>query len=178
MFSQWAKLWVLTIILLMSTFAHSSAFEIKSKYTTIIYNNKKELRQFNNDIYMGKYSRILLNNNVETSVDELIVKIDWIVDRVKSILKMSPEKIGFKIAICPSSEAVIKAYKIVYGKDTRYKAFYAPQINTVFFSTTDMELRVVAHEFAHVIMEHYFQTSPPKIIHELLARYAEKHITD
>jgi Zn-dependent membrane protease YugP len=42
----------------------------------------------------------------------------------------------------------------------------------------DTKLRVVAHEVGHAIVDQYFMVRSPYNIHELLAQFTEKHITD
>jgi len=37
---------------------------------------------------------------------------------------------------------------------------------------------VLAHEIGHVVVENYFTISPPQRIHEVLAQFAERHVTD
>jgi predicted Zn-dependent protease len=80
--------------------------------------------------------------------------------------------------IHPSKEGVQEDFNRLYGIDVNYIAFYSPTQNIVFYSADNAELRVVAHEIGHVIAEHYFQVSPPSKIHEVLAQYAEKHVTE
>jgi hypothetical protein len=109
------------------------ALEIKSRYATIIYNEEKDLHRFNEEFYLGKYSYLLRKDDIAGVSDEVRFKTDLIVERVKSILDMFPENLEFRIAICSSGREIQKAYKLIYGKTTNYSAFYAPEINTVFF---------------------------------------------
>jgi hypothetical protein len=166
-----------TLMLLLITCGPCMALEIKTRYATIIYNQEKDLHRFNEEFYLGKYSYLLRKDYIVSVSDEVKFKTDLIVERVKSILDMFPENLEFRIAICSSERKIQKAYKLIYGKTANYSAFYAPEINTVFFSVNDMELATIAHEFAHIVMTGYFNVSPPVKIHELLSRYAARHIT-
>ena len=105
-------------------------------------------------------------------------KIDFIVDKTKAILNMFPDDIAFKIAVCESTGELQKNYALIYGKTTDFIAFYSPKINMIYFSINNVELQIIAHEFAHMIIEHYFKVSPPVKIHEILANYAEKAIIE
>jgi len=178
MHDQLIKTTACTLILLLFTCGLCMALEIKSRYATIIYNEEKDLHRFNEEFYLGKYSYLLRKDDIAGVSDEVRFKTDLIVERVKSILDMFPENLEFRIEICSSEREIQKVYKLIYRKTTNYSAFYAPEINTVFFSVNDMELATVAHEFAHMVMTSYFNVSPPVKIHELLSRYAARHITD
>jgi len=178
MHDQLIKTTAYTLIFLLIACGPCMSLEIKSRYATIVYNEEKDLHRFNEEFYLGKYSYLLRKDDITGVSDEVRFKTDLIVERVKSILDMFPEKLEFRIAICSSEREIQKAYRLIYGKATHYSAFYAPEINTVFFSVNDMELVTIAHEFAHIVMTCYFNVSPPVKIHELLSRYAARHITD
>ena len=154
------------------------AIEVHTRYATIIYNEDSDLDRFNEEIYLGKYNFLLQQDGIQDVTDEVRLKTDLIVDRVKEILDMFPENIRFKIAICASNQDIGKIHKLIYGEPADISAFYAPDIDIVFFSAEDAELATIAHEFAHVIMHKYFQMSPPVKIHELLSRYVATHIKD
>ncbi len=166
---------LLTILL---TTGIATGFELKTQYATIIYNNYEDLESFNTEIYLGKYNHLLKNDNIVTLEDELVFKIDLIVDKTKTTLNMFPDDVEFRIAVCGSNKELQEAYEIIYDKPTDFIAFYSPRINTVYFSVTNLEFQIIAHEFAHMIIEHYFQVSPPVKIHEILANYVEKNIIE
>lgn len=154
------------------------ALEIHTRYATIVYNDDRDLERFNEEIYLGKYNFLLQQEGMRGVTDEVRLKIDLILDRVKEILNMFPEHDKMKIIICSSNEDIRNIHERIYGYPTSSTAFYAPDINMVFFSSSDVELTTVAHEFAHVVMHRYFQQPPPVKIHELLSRYAARHIKD
>ena len=93
-------------------------------------------------------------------------------------LEMFPKKLGFSIVIQPDAREVQKDFRRLYGVDVNYIAFYSPSKNRVFYSADNGSLRVVAHEIGHVVVENYFTISPPQRIHEVLAQFAERHVTD
>jgi hypothetical protein len=152
--------------------------EIKSRYTTIIYDNIGVLRKFNRELYMGRLKYTMPSGESETIEDEVKEKIDLIVEKVQTVLDMFPNKINFSIVIHLSTGGVQQDFKRIYNKDVDYIAFFSPGENTVFYSADNGNLRVVSHEIGHVVAEHYFTVSPPPKIHEVLAQYAETHITD
>jgi hypothetical protein len=127
---------------------------------------------------MGSLNYLLYGKENETTEDEVRSKIDVIVEKVKTVLDMYPKDMKFKIVIYNSAKEVQAAYKRIYGMDVDYIAFYSRSEDTVFLSAKKTTLRRVTHEIAHVVVEKYHVVSPPNKIHEVLAQYAERHITD
>jgi hypothetical protein len=152
--------------------------EITTRYATIIYDNMDVLRKFNRELYMGRLRYMLPSGESETIEDEVKNKIDLIIEKVQTVLDMFPKKINFSIVIHLSAADVQKDFQRIYNKEVEYIAFFSPGENTVFYSADNGSLRVVSHEIGHVVAEHYFTVSPPPKIHEVLAQYAETHITD
>lgn len=152
------------------------AYEISSRYAKIIYYEIDHLREFNDELYMGR-----LRANVKSSdtlEEEVVAKLDFIVEKVMSVLDMFPKDLSFSIIIHRDEEGVKADFRNIYKVDVDYIAFYSPSRNTVFYSADNGNLRVVAHEIGHVVAENYFTISPPQRIHEVMAQYAEQHITD
>ncbi len=156
--------------------ADARAFEIETKYATVVCDSMEALEEFNHELYMGRLKRNIQKG--DTIEEEVRNKIDYIVAKVMLVVDMHLSNLEFRIVIHPSDEGVQKDFKRLYGVDVNYIAFYSPTQNTVFYSADHSNLRVVAHEIGHVVAENYFQVSPPARIHEVMAQYAEKHITD
>ncbi len=153
------------------------AFEINSKYATITYFDKGDIRKFNKKLYMGRLqSQIRGSGN--TIESEVVAKIDFIVEKVRLVLDMFPPKFKFFIVIHPGVKEVQQDFRNIYNVNVGYIAFYSPSRNKVFFSANNAVLRVVAHEIGHCVAENYFVVSPPQRIHEVLAQFAEAHVTD
>ncbi|MDX9786776.1 MAG: hypothetical protein RBT11_08365 [Desulfobacterales bacterium] len=156
----------------------ASGLEMETRYATVIYDTVETLRKFDNNLYMGNLKYLLQGKKSETIQDEVCNKIDLIIEKVETILDMYPAKIKVIIVVYSSTEGVQKDFQRIYNKKTDYIAFYSPIENTVFYSAKHASLRVVSHEIAHMVVENYFAVSPPPKIHEVLAQYAEMHITD
>lgn len=152
--------------------------EIKTRYATIIYDNMEVLRKFNRELFMGRLKYQLPSGASDTIEEEVTEKIDLIIEKVQTVLDMFPKPINFSIVIHLSTNGVQKDFQRIYHKEVDYIAFFSPGENTVFYSADNATLRVVSHEIGHVVAEHYFTVSPPPKIHEVLAQYAESHITD
>jgi hypothetical protein len=91
---------------------------------------------------------------------------------------MFPPNIKVSMVLLPDRRAVTAVYQEKYGKTADNIAYYSLSENTVYVSVKDANLRVIAHELGHAIINHYFRERPPYHIHELMAQFAEKHITD
>ncbi len=174
------KLIIMVFILLLALIESEMAFglELETKYATIQYSDIKDLRKFNRKLKMGSLGYMLSGKKNETVEDEVRNKIDVIVEKVRTVLEMFPRDMKFRIMICESMKGVQEEFKRIYSVNVGYLAFYSPVENRVFYSAKNITLRVVAHEIGHVVVENYHVVSPPVKIHEVLAQYAEMHVTD
>lgn len=116
--------------------------------------------------------------NIITVEDEVYAKVDILVEKVQVVLDMFPQNIKFNLILLENRDEVANIYKKNYGKLARHIAYYSLSQDTIYISVEDTRLRVIAHEIGHMIVDHFFQVRPPYHIHELLAQFAEKHITD
>ncbi|MEW6586435.1 MAG: hypothetical protein AB1442_12595 [Nitrospirota bacterium] len=156
----------------------SWANEIKSRYTTIVYPNEDLIRRLNKEIALGSLSYLLKSRTSFTLEDEVKNKIDIIVERVENILEMFPRDVKFTLMLFSSDDEVQALYKTKYGKSVDFIAFYSPRDRTIYLSAKDIDIGVLAHEIAHVIIDLYYGISTPTKIHEVLAQYVETHLKD
>jgi len=151
---------------------------ITTRYTTIIYEGKRQLQEYNEKVVFNKPSAFPGKPGMVTAADEAGDMTDAVLEQVEMILDMFPTRIKITIMLLPSRADVQKMYQTLYQKQVDFIAFYAPKEKTMFLSVPDTTIRVLAHEMAHAIIDHYFKVSPPEKIHEVLSQYAESHITD
>jgi hypothetical protein len=156
----------------------SFAYELKSRYTTIIYTGDDQIRRFNKEISLGSLSYLLRNKTSVTAEDEVKNKMDVLIERVETILEMYPKELKFNIALLSSDNEVQDVFRKKYGGTVDYIAFYSRRDKTIYASIKDIELGVLAHEIAHVIIDFYYGMSTPTKIHEVLAQYVENHLKD
>jgi hypothetical protein len=156
----------------------SFAYELKSRYTTIIYTGDDQIRRFNREISLGSLSYLLKSNPSITAEDELKNKMDVLIERVETILEMYPKELRFNIALLSSDNEVQDVFREKYYRTVDYIAFYSPRDKTLYVSVKDIELGVLAHEIAHVVIDFYYGMATPTKIHEVLAQYVENHIKD
>jgi hypothetical protein len=165
-----------TGLIILTCFSVSSANELKSRYTTIMYSNEDQVRRFNNEVSLGSLSYLLRNRGSVTTGDEVKNKVDVIIERVESVLEMYPKALQFHIVLLPSDSEVQAIFRKIYGKDADYIAFYSPKDKTVYLSVKDIEVTVLAHEFGHMIIDFYYDIATSEKIHEVLAQYVEEHL--
>ncbi len=152
------------------------SYTLESRYASITYDDITDLREFNDELYMGRLnSQIKRSDTIE---GEVISKINFIVEKVMAVLDMFPSQLRFSIMIHPNVRRVQDDFRQIYSISVDYIAFYSPSQNKVFYAADESILRVVAHEIGHVVAENYFTISPPQKIHEVMAQFAEQHITD
>lgn len=171
---------IIIIFLIIFVFVSTSslAYEIKSKYTTISYESEEQLQKFNKKIRLGRLSYLLKDKKSITYKDEIKNKVDVLVERVETILEMFPNEVNFKIALLSSDDEVQTIFKEKYERTVDYIAFYSPKDKTIFLSVEDIDIGVLAHEFAHVILDMYYGIPTPSKLHEILAQYVETHLQD
>ncbi len=170
---------ILFIVWVTSLFLSASPSLAKSRYVTIRYANPQILKDFNENLYLNRsLSRMIKRKNIVTVEDEVYAKVDLIVEKVEVVLDMFPKNINFTLVLVPTKKEIAALYKKNYGKHVNHIAYYSLSRKTIYMSVNDTRLRVLAHEIGHMIVDHFFKVRPPYNIHELMAQFAEKHVTD
>lgn len=168
----------LLIIPLLCCVESPHAQEQKSRYVTLSYPNREVLLAFNDNLRLNRKLNSALRKNVVTMADEALAKIDIIIEKVQIVLEMFPDYYHVNVVLLPDDDDVARMYKSKYGKRVDHIAYYSLSEKTIYISVDDTRLKVVAHEIGHSVVDHYFKVRPPYTIHELMAQFAEKHVTD
>jgi hypothetical protein len=158
----------------------ATAQEQQSRYVTLLYADLVILQDFNSNLELnGKLDYAMRHKNVISVADEVLAKVDIIIEKVQIVLDMFPDNYHVQLVLLPTAADVAAIYKQKYGKDVNHIAYYSISEKTIYISSVDACLRVVAHEVGHSVVDHYFQQiRPPYNIHELMAQFAEQHVTD
>ena len=165
-------------ILLLLLPAISAGQELKTRYADIYFSDYNLLRSFNKKLYLGRQLNYLLRNRrLITVSDEVSAKVDIIVEKVETVLDMFPRFLHFSLVLLPSAKDVQHVFYKKHGVRCNYIAYYSLTEKTVYISVHNVNLRVFSHEIGHMVVDHYFKVRPPYKIHEILAQYAEKHVT-
>ncbi len=157
---------------------NARAGQQKSRYATLSYPNKQVLQEFNENLRLNRKLNYAMRKNVVTVADEVLAKLDIIIEKVQIVLDMFPDYYHVRVVLLPDDADVSRVYKKKYGKRVNHIAYYSLSEKTIYVSVDDTNLRVVAHELGHSVVDHYFKVRPPYNIHELMAQFAEKHVTD
>lgn len=150
----------------------------KSRYVTLSYPNKQVLQEFNDNLRLNRKLNYAMRKNVVTVADEVLAKLDIIIEKVQIVLDMFSDFYHIRVVLLPDDDDVSRVYQKKYGKRANHIAYYSLSEKTIYISADDTNLRVVSHEVGHSVVNHYFKVRPPYNIHELMAQFAEKHVTD
>lgn len=153
--------------------------QLQSRYVTVRYSNKQLLHDFNDELVFNRKLRYYLRKkNIVTVQDEVIAKLDVLIEKAEVVLDMFPPNLHITVVLLGTRKDVGRVYKSKYGKKANHIAYYSLKEKTIYISVDNTKLRVIAHEIGHAIVDHYFKVRPPYNIHELMAQFTEKHISD
>ncbi|HSR35550.1 MAG TPA: hypothetical protein VLL73_00090 [Desulfurivibrionaceae bacterium] len=176
---RWLRIGIGSLLAALFFAAPVAADEMESRYAKVVYADEALVRSFNEEIVLGGGLFSLGRRPQQLTVqDELRNKLNNLVEKVMAVLEMYPKRLHFTLVLLPNSGEVQRVYRENFGKEVNYIAFYSPKQKTMYLSVRDVELRVIAHEIGHVVVDHYFDVPPPVKIHEVLAQFAETHISD
>ena len=97
--------------------------EVKSRYATLHYETKQLLNDFNDQIRLGrKLNFIVRKKNIVTIEDEVLAKVDTIIEKAEVILDMFPDNMHIHIVLLETSSDVNRIYKQKYGKKAKHIA--------------------------------------------------------
>ena len=171
---------ILAGIVLLQAFSSqlASCEQTSSRYVTLQYTGKEELRTFADNIELPTSLSQQMRKNAVTTEEEVLAKTDIIVEKAETVLDMFPANLHFTLILLPSAKDISKVFFQKYSKNVDYLSFYSLSEKTIYISVKDANLHVLAHEIGHAIVDHFFNVRPPYNIHELMAQFTEKHITD
>ncbi len=166
------------ILLFLATAAPARCAQLQNRYVTVVYNSQDLLRSFDSQIYLGDSLGALMPKNTVTTGDEVLAKVGLVTEKAETVLNMFPNNLHFTLILLPNSDDVDRVFYQRYRKSVNYISFYSLSEKTIYISVDDANLHVLAHEIGHAVVDHYFKVRPPYNIHELMAQFVEKHITD
>lgn len=179
MISKFPAIIIISLFLTLSIATCATCFERKSRYATLLYTDKEILRDFNDELYLGRsLSRHLRKKDIITTEDEVMAKIDIVIEKAEIVLDMFPDKLHITVVLLPKRRDVARMYQKKYGRKANHIAYYSLSEKTIYLSVNDVNLEVFSHEVGHAVVDHYFKVRPPYNIHELMAQFTSKHIRD
>ena len=155
---------------------------IETKYTVIHYQSLEVLKKFNYKVSYGKEElslrRLFSTPSSDEVIDRIAKKLDILFERVQEILDMRKKMKKVIINIYDNKKQLHDAYSRIYKKSCRMRAWYRYGNNTIYINVEDLHERMLAHELAHAIIDHYLLIRPPAASAEILARYVDRHLKE
>lgn len=143
------------------------------------FTRPEQVKDFNDRIRLNrKLNYHMRQRKITTVQDELLAKMDTIVEKAEVVLDMFPAQLHISIVLIDNREELAKVYAKKYGKKANHIAYCSLSEDTIYISIKDAKLTVLAHEIGHAIVDQFFKVRPPYNVHELMAQFTEKHITD
>lgn len=161
---------MLTFLFLTPIYGENS---FKTRYAVVTYEDEDFLEDFNDNLEIPRKLYVLVKKRKSITLeDEVRNKIDVIVEKVETVLEMFPNKVKFQLFLVEDEDAVKKVNKSKRLAKKSLVGFFNPKTFDIYISVEDVSLKVFAHEIGHMIVETFFEVSPPVITHELMAQFA------
>jgi hypothetical protein len=172
-----------TLGFLLALFLAKAAFAegdnvVKGKYFDVYYNGcdlseiaqKLDVKYF---LHIDVFSQISSGRDINSIIADLF---DSIYLEVSDILDIHIYSFKGTICIFPDKAKIKEVLSEYMEEPPNVPAFYFHEKNTIYASSADMTLGVLAHEIAHAIITQYFVVTPPSKVQEVLASYVEYSI--
>ena len=155
---------------------------LDTKYTEIHYHSIEDLNKFNNNVDFSISTMGLKwlfkkkgPNDIE---NEITQKVDAVYEKVQEILDMRKSMKKVTIFVSCDKKELGSIYQEIYKSPCHFRAWYVYESNTVYVNAEDVHEGILAHEFAHSIIDNYLLIRPPEATAEILARYVDEHLYD
>jgi len=152
---------------------------LESLHAVIQYQSPGELAALDEKIYLSAplLKSIQLSGKAGNAVeDRLAAKIDFIFERVQTILDMRVNMPKATISIYKDYIQITMEYRKSFKRSGNVpRSWYVFEYRTVYVNLEDISTRILAHEIAHHVVDNYFQARPDAASGEILAVFAEKN---
>ncbi|WP_299981139.1 hypothetical protein [Desulfobacula sp.] len=154
--------------------------QIHTEKTILYFQSIDDLHQFNTrinyDLNCQKSERIIDQKVASNLADTIAKQIDALFGRTQEILEMQGFTNKIIIKIFKNKQQLNHAFFELYKKECNARAWYVHEKLTVYIQLDDLHEGMLAHEFAHAIIDHYMIIPPPGKAAEILARYVDTHL--
>lgn len=141
--------------------------------------NLKRINKRINLSFSSFYSPRRRRKKADLSIEDILSeKFDAIFARAEDILDMYPSGIHVAINIYRTKAGLDTAYEEIFNEPNTAQSFYIYKTNTIYTTERAITERIMVHEMAHCIIDHYFVILPPRKIQEMLAVYADVNLKD
>lgn len=159
----------------------TDGYTVHTKYSKFSFTSKEDVRRLNSslDFSTGKRAGGLFSKATDKEIEyELIKKVDALFAKVQRILDMRKKMKKVQVNIYPNKAGLHKAFYELYKKECKLRGWYLYRKNTIYLNVEDVHEGMLAHEFAHAIIDHFLSVKPPRASAEILARYVDEHLFD
>jgi hypothetical protein len=107
------------------------------------------------------------------------IPLNDVFEKAEVVLDIFPQPLQkVNVRLFDDHIEVRNVYRERYNKPFDGIAFISLGRMEIVISIPDTNLHVFVHEVGHAIVEQYFKPRPSYALHELMAQYCEKHISD
>ena len=154
--------------------------QIHTENTILYFQTQDDLYRLNT-----RLNNDLNDQNHEQSVDLRLFpdmagivakKMDALFVRSQGILEMHGFTNKINVKLFKNQQQLSHAFFTLYEKECTVRAWYTHETLTVYIQLDDIHDGMLAHEFAHAIINHYMVIPLPGRSAEILARYVDTHL--
>lgn len=154
--------------------------KLEFTHTIIMYRNEAVLDVFDKamDFDPGRWdaSRDYSISRSDSAQARAGKKVDSLYERAQTILDMRKKMKKITLYLHEDADDLRATYKEIYGKSTKFRAWYIFEKNSIYLNVEDCHPGMVAHEMAHSIIDHFLLVRPPENSAEILAMYVDSHL--
>ena len=145
-------------------------------YVSIWYKSEEALETLFKRVHITSLDKAVLSLFVESkySKERLRAGIDGLFDRVGEVLEVSTEGLKVKMKVYETKRSMNA--EVCPLREKKGIAFYDPCRKIIYVSLDWADASVLAHEFTHALMDHYFDKPVPVLVDELVAKYIEENL--
>ena len=166
---------ILTLLAIQPASAGTAGYSWKklpTQSTIIFFQDDGDLNTFNKKIQFTPK-----NQSPGQDLHETIAqKVDALFERSQQILDMHGFVNKIAVKVFKNRQQLDKAFQELYQKQGNARAWYSHDHLTVYIQLDDLHEGMLAHEFAHAVIDHYLIVPPPGKTAEILARHVDKHL--
>jgi len=152
---------------------------LEGNYTRLVFSDRGDIARLNKKIDFGGSGGWFASSAPAETEGRLLRKMDAIYDKVQLILDMrKPQQLKLLVRVASDKDELAATFFKIFKRKSSSRAWYVYEYNTVYINVQDVNAGIIAHEFAHSIIDHYFAVRPPRASAEILATYVDKYLFD
>jgi hypothetical protein len=153
---------------------------LETKHTIVRYQSVADLTKCRSKVRFSEKHwglKRLFASDESNSLETVIAnRVDMVFEKVQQILGMRRRMKKVAINVYQNRDQLNEAYKSIYKRPCRIRAWYRYRNNTVYLNLSDLHERILAHELAYAIIDNSLPVRPPRATAKILARYVDSHL--